>query len=53
MEIVLIWKLFSHDGFCTESKLFILKARPYLYILFLDNIHFLQKHAYLDCFYHC
>ena len=40
-----IWHLYSHDGFCTGSKLFILKVRPYLYTHFLDSIHFLQKHS--------
>ena len=45
LKLVLIWYLFSHDGFCTGSKLFILKVRPYLYTHFLDNIHFLQKHS--------
>ena len=44
LKLVLIWQLFSHDGFCTESKLFILKARLYLYTHFLNSIHFLQKH---------
>ena len=44
LKLVLIWKLFSHDDFCTESKFVILKARPYLYTHFLNNIHFLQKH---------
>ena len=45
LKLVLIWQFFSHDGFCAESKLFILKARPYLYTHFLNNIHFLQKHS--------
>ena len=45
LKLVLIWYLFSHDGFCTGSKLFILKVRPYWYIHFLDSIHFLQKHS--------
>ena len=41
-----------NDGFCTESKLFIIKVRPHLYTHFLDSIHFLQKHSLhtLDCF---
>ena len=26
LKLVLVWHLFSHDGFCTESKLFILKV---------------------------
>ena len=44
LKLVLIWRLFSHDGFRTESKLFILKARLYLYTHVLDIIYFLQKH---------
>ena len=44
LKLVFIWKSFSYDGFCTESKLFALKARPYVYTHFLDNIHFLHKH---------
>ena len=47
LKLVLIWYLFSHDGFCAGSILFILKVRPYLYTHFLDNIHFLQKHVHL------
>ena len=43
LKLVPIWNLFSHDGFCTMSKLFILKVRPHLYTHFLDSIHFLQK----------
>ena len=45
LKLVLIWYLFSHDGFYTRSKLFILKVRTYLYTHFLDSIHFLQKHS--------
>ena len=41
LKFVLIWQLFSHDGFYIESKLFILKERPYVYTHFLNNIHFL------------
>ena len=26
LKLVPIWHLFSHDGFCTESKFFILKV---------------------------
>ena len=44
LKLVLIWHLFSHDGFCTGSKLFILKVRPTC-THFLDNIHFLQKNS--------
>ena len=40
-----IWHLCSHDGFCTGSKLFILKVRLYLNTHLLDSIHFLQKHS--------
>ena len=43
LKLVPIWNLFSHDGFCTGSKLFILKVRPHLYTHILDRIHFLQK----------
>ena len=28
LKLVLIWHLFSHDGFRTGSKLFILKVKP-------------------------
>ena len=28
LKLVLIWYLFSQDGICTRSKLFILKVRP-------------------------
>ena len=45
LKLVPIWHLFSHDGFCTGSKLFILKVRPHLYTHFLNNILFLQKHS--------
>ena len=45
LKLVPIWHLFSHDGFCTGSKLFILKVKPYLYTHFLDIIHFFQKHS--------
>ena len=44
LKLVPIWKLFSHDGFCTESKLFILKVKPHLYTRFLLRILSLQKH---------
>ena len=52
LKLVLIWYLFSQDGICTGSKLFILKLRRYLYTHLLDSIHFLQKHNMhnLDCF---
>ena len=40
LKLVFIWQLFSYDGFCTESKLFALKARPYIYTHFSNNIHF-------------
>ena len=43
LKLVLIWNLFSHDGFRTGSKLFILKVKP-ICTHFLDSIHFLQKH---------
>ena len=45
LKLVLIWFLFSHDGFCTGSKLFILKVSRYLYTHLLDSIHFLQSHS--------
>ena len=45
LKLVPIWHLFSHDGFCTESKLFILKVNPHLYTHFLNSILFLQKIA--------
>ena len=44
LRLVLIWYLFSQDGICTGSKLFILKVRRYLYTHLLDSIYFLQKH---------
>ena len=44
LKLVLIWHLFSHDGFRTRSKLFILKVKP-ICTHFLDNIHFLEKHS--------
>ena len=52
LKLVPIWHWCSHDGFCTGSKLFILKVWPHLYTHFLDNIHFLQTHSMhtLDCF---
>ena len=51
LKLVLIWQLFSHDGFCTESKLFILKARPYVYTVFEQYTLFVKaQHAYLGCF---
>ena len=37
LKLVPIWNLCSHDGFCTRSKLFILKVKPHLYTQFLDN----------------
>ena len=40
LKLVPIWKLFSHDGFCTESKFFILKVKPHLYTLFEQNTVF-------------
>ena len=45
LNLVPLWHWCSHDGFCTGSKLFILKVRSYLYTHFLDNIHFFQKHS--------
>ena len=45
LKLLLICYFFSHDVFCTGSKLFILKVRPYLYRHFLDIIYFLQKHS--------
>ena len=52
LKLFLIWHLFSHDGFRTGSKLFILRVWPHLYTHFLESIHFLQKHIKhaLDCF---
>ena len=44
LKLVPIWHLCSHDGFCIESNLFILKVKSHLYTHFLNNIHFLQKH---------
>ena len=44
LRIVLIWYLFSQDGICTGSKLFMLKVRRYWYTHLMDSIHFLQKH---------
>ena len=51
LKLVLIWYLFSQDGICIGSKLFILKVRPTC-THFLDSIHFLKKHSMhaLDCF---
>ena len=51
LKLVIIWNLFSHDGFRTWSKLFILKVKP-ICTHFLDSIHFFAKaqHAYLGCF---
>ena len=37
LKLVSIWNFCSHDGFCTRSKLFILKVKPHLYTQFLDN----------------
>ena len=45
LKLVLIWHLFPHDGFCTGSKLFILKVRPTCTHTFLDNVHFLHKNS--------
>ena len=43
LKLVPIWHLFSHDGFCTGSKLFILKVRPRLYTLFGQHTLFAKK----------
>ena len=43
LKLVPIWQLFSHDGFCTESKFFILKVKPHLYTHFLSRILFFAK----------
>ena len=43
LKLVHIWKLFSHDGFCTESKFFILKVKPYLYTHFLNRLPFCKS----------
>ena len=45
LRLVLIWYLFSQDGICTGSKLFMLKVRRNRYTHLLDSIHFLQKHS--------
>ena len=51
LKLVPIWLLFSHDGFCTESKFFILKVKPHLYTHFLNRILFLQKHSLHTLYY--
>ena len=43
LKLILIWHLFSSDGFRSGSKLFILKVRL-ISTHFLNNIHFSQKH---------
>ena len=45
LKLVTIWKLFSHDGFCTESKIFILKVKPHLYKHFLNRPPFCKSIA--------
>ena len=45
LKLVPIWQLFSHDGFCTESKFFILKVEPHLYTHFLNRLPFCKSIA--------
>ena len=45
LKLVPIWQLFSHDGFCTESKFFIMKVKPHLYTHFLNRIPFCKSIA--------
>ena len=51
LKLVFIWQLFSHDGFCTESKLFLMKVKPYVYTLIEQYTLFVKaQHAYLGYF---
>ena len=43
LKLIPIWKLFSHDGFCTESKIFILKVEPHLHTHFLNRLPFCKS----------
>ena len=45
LKLVPIWQFFSHDGFCTESKFFILKVEPHLYTHFLNKLLFCKSIA--------
>ena len=45
LKLVLIWHSFSHDGFRTGSKLFILRVKPICTHTFWTAYTFLQKHS--------
>ena len=45
LKLVSIWKLFSHDCFCTKSKFFVLKVEPHLYTHFLNRLPFRKSIA--------
>ena len=45
LKLVPIWQLFSHDGFCAESKFFILKVEPHLCTHFLNRPPFCKSIA--------
>ena len=44
-KLVIIWFLFSHVGFLTGCKLFILRVMLFVHILFVKSLH-----AYPYCF---
>ena len=51
LEHVVIWFMFSHVGFRTGCKLFILKVMPIVYTLFETAALFVKSlHAYPFCF---
>ena len=55
LKLVLIWHLFSYDGFRSGSKLFILKVKLInTHTLFEQYTLFVKaQHAYLYCFPYC
>ena len=51
LKLVLIWNVFSYDGFRSGSKLFILKVRLIGTHAFEQYTLFVKaQHAYLYCF---